>query len=118
VLSRQHGALQPAAEAVLRQQQATQAVRASIPSVVDEAVNGPPFPLVADARLTAALHDRRKARDDEVLALHEQGASLASIAHRLDLNRSTVGRIVRSGAAMAGARAKRASYISPYEQDL
>jgi transposase len=55
-------------------------------------------------------------RDDEVLALHEQGASLASIAHRLDLNRATVRRIVRSGAAMAGARARRASSISPYEQ--
>src|SRR5712691_3490033 len=118
VLSRQHGAVHAAAEAVLRQQQATQAVHASIPIVVDEAVNGPPFPLVADARLTAALHDRRKARDDEVLALHEQGASLASIAHRLDLNRSTVRRIVRSGAAMAGARARRASSISPYEQYL
>ncbi len=118
VLSRQYGAVHAAAEAVLRQQQATQAVHASIPIVVDEAVNGPPFPLVADARLTAALHDRRKARDDEVLALHEQGASLASIAHRLDLNRSTVRRIVRSGAAMAGARARRASSISPYEQYL
>jgi Helix-turn-helix domain of resolvase len=74
-------------------------------------VNLPPFPLVADARLTAALHDRRKARDDQVLALHEQGASLASIAHRLDLTRSTVRRIVRAGAAMAAARARRASSI-------
>jgi hypothetical protein len=53
VLSRQHGALHAAAEAVLKLQQATQAVSASTPMVVDEAVNGPPFPLVADARLTA-----------------------------------------------------------------
>jgi transposase len=118
VLSRQHGALHAAAEAVLKLQQATQAVSASTPMVVDEAVNGPPFPLVADARLTAALHDRRKARDDDVLALHAQGATLASIAHRLDLTRSTVRRIVRSGAAMAGTRARRASSISPHEQYL
>jgi transposase len=118
VLSRQQGALHAAAEAVLQQQQATQAVSASIPIVVDDAVNGPPFALVADARLTAALHDRRKARDDEVLALHKQGATLASIAHRLDLTRPTVRRIVRAGAAMAGARARRASSISPHERYL
>src|SRR5438128_7025479 len=89
--------------------QAIQAASAAAPRAVDMAVNLPPFPLVADARLTAALHDRRKARDDEVLALREQGASLASIAHRLDLDRSTVRRIVRSGTAMAGARGRRAS---------
>ncbi len=120
VLSRQQGALHAAAEVVvLQQQQATQAVSASNPMVVDEAAkNGPPFPLVADARLTAALRDRRKARDDEVLALHEQGATLASIAHRLDLTRSTVRRILRAGASMAGTRARRASSISPYERYL
>jgi transposase len=119
VLSRQHGALHAAAEAVLQQQQATQMVSAWSPMVVDEAVKkGPPFPLVADARLTAALQDRRKARDDEVLALHEQGATLASIAHRLDLTRATVRRIVRAGAAMAGTRGRRASSISPYERYL
>src|SRR4030095_4877726 len=94
-------------------------VSAWSPMVVDEAVKkGPPFPLVADARLTAALQDRRKARDDEVLALHEQGATLASIAHRLDLTRATVRRIVRAGAAMAGTRGRRASSISPYERYL
>lgn len=64
VLSRQQSALHAAAEAVLLQQQATQAVSTPIPMLVDEAVNGPPFPLVADARLTAALHDRRKVRDE------------------------------------------------------
>jgi transposase len=112
VLSRQQGALHTAAEAVLRRQQATEVVSAPIPRVVHEAVNGPPFPLVADARLTAALHDRRKTRDDEVLALHEHGATLASIAHRV------VRRIVRAGAAMAGTRARRASSISPHEQYL
>jgi len=122
VLSRQHGALHAAAEAVLQQQQqqqqATRAVSTSTPTAVDRAVSLPPVPLVADARLTAALHERRKARDDEVLALHEQGTSLGSIAHRLDLDRSTVRRIVRSGTAMAGARARRASSISPYERYL
>jgi len=118
VLSRQQGALHAAAEAVLQQQQATRVVSAPIPKVMDEAVNGPPFPLVADARLTAALHDQRKTRDDEVLALHEQGATLASIAHRLDLTRSTVRRIVRAGAAMSGTRARRASSISPHERYL
>jgi len=118
VLSRQQGALHAAAEAVIQQQLATDAASASIPLVVDEAVSGPPFPLVADARLTAALHDRRKARDDEVLALHERGATLASIAHRLDLTRSTVRRIVRAGAPMAGTRARRASSISPHERYL
>lgn len=118
VLSRQHAALHAAAEAVLQQQQATQVVSAPIPMGVGEAVKGPPFPLVADARLTAALQDRRKTRDDEVLALHEHGATLASIAYRLDLTRSTVRRIVRAGAAMAGTRARRASSISPHEQYL
>src|SRR4029450_12488765 len=73
---------------------------------------------VRDARVTPALFNRRKARDDEVLALHEQGATLASIAHRLDLTRSTVRRIVRAGGAMAGSRARRASSISPYERYL
>jgi transposase len=118
VLTRQQGALHAAAEAVVQQQLATQAASAPIPVVVDEAVSGPPFPLVADARLTAALHDRRKARDDEVLALHEQGATLASIAHRLNLTRPTIRRIVRAGAVMAGTRARRASSISPYERYL
>jgi len=119
VLSRQQGALHAATEVVFQRQQATQAVSASTPIVVDEAAKkGPPFPLVADARLTAALHDRRRARDDEVLALHAQGATLASIAHRLDLTRSTVRRIVRAGASMAGTRARRASSISPYERYL
>ena len=119
VVSRHQSALRSAAEAVvLQQQQTTQALSTSAPRVVDMTVSRPPFPLVADARLTAALHERRKARDDEVLALHEQGASLASIAHRVDLTRSTVRRIVRSGAAMAGARARRASSISPYEPYL
>jgi len=115
VVSRQQGALHAAAEAVLQQQQTIQAVSAPIPMVVGEPMNGPPAPLVADARLTAALHDRRKARDDEVLTLHEQGATFASIAHRLNLTRSTVRRIVRAGGAMAGSRARRASSISPYE---
>ena len=115
VVSRQQGALHAAAEAVLQQQQAIQAVSTPIPIVVGEPMNEPPAPLVADARLTAALHDQRKARDDEVLALHEQGATLASIAHRLNLTRSTVRRIVRAGGAMAGSRARRASSISPYE---
>jgi transposase len=118
VLTRQQGALHVAAEAVLQQQLAAQAASASIPLVVDEAVSGPPFPLVADARLSAALHDRRRVRDDEVLALHEQGATLASIAHRLNLTRPTVRRIVRAGAIMAGSRARRASSISPYERYL
>ena len=89
-----------------------------MPTVVHETVNGPSYPLVADARLTAALYDRRKARDDEVLVLHEQGATLASIAHSLDLTRSTVRRIVRAGAAMAGSRARRSSSISPHESYL
>jgi transposase len=118
VLSRQQSALHAAAEAILQQQQAAQAVSAPMPMVVDEAMHGPPFPLVADARLTAALHDRRKTRDDQVLALHEQGVTLSSIAHRLDLTRSTVRRIVRDGAALAGHRARRASSISPHEQYL
>ena len=119
VLTRQQGALHTAAQAVVQQQLATQAAGASIPLIVeDEVVSGPPFPLVANARLTAALHDRRKVRDDAVLALHGQGATLASIAHRLDLTRSTVRRIVRAGAAMAGTRATRASSISPHERYL
>ena len=115
VVSRQQGALHAAAEAVVQQQQAIHTVSTPIPMVVGEPMYGPPAPLVADARLTAALHDRRKARDDEVLALQEQGKTLASIAHRLNLTRSTVRRIVRDGGAMAGNRARRASSISPYE---
>jgi transposase len=118
VLSRQPAALHAAAEAVLQHQRTIHVTGASAPKAPDATTNQPPSPLVADARLTAALHDRRKARDTEVLALHQQGASLASIAHRLDLTRSTVRRIVRAGTSMAGVRARPASAISPYEPYL
>jgi transposase len=119
VLSRQQTALHAAAEAVLQQQQQTsRAIGASTPRSVKTTTTQPPSPLVADARLTAALHESRKDRDTAVLALREQGASLGSIAHRLDLDRSTVRRIVRAGTAMAGTRARRASAISPYEPYL
>jgi transposase len=118
VLSRQQGALHLAAEAVLLQQQTSRVVGVSTPRPVETTMNQLPSALVADARLTAALHDRRKARDTEVLALHQQGASLGSIAHRLDLDRSTVRRIVRAGVSLAGVRARRASAISPYEPYL
>jgi transposase len=85
---------------------------------VDSLVAAPPFPLVADARLSAALLERRKARDETVLALDLQGATLSSIAHSLNLTRATVRRIVRAGADHAGVRAKRPSSISPYEHYL
>jgi hypothetical protein len=65
--------------------------------------------------LSAARHERRKARDEEVLALHQQGETLWSIAHRLNLTRANVRRIVRPGADHAGVQAKRRSLISPYE---
>ena len=118
VLSRQQSALHAAAEAVLQQHQTSHAAGASTPRPVETTTNQPLSPLVADARLTAALYERRKARDTEVLALHQQGSSLASIAHQLDLTRSTVRRIVRAGGSMAGVRARRASAISPYEPYL
>jgi hypothetical protein len=113
VLTHQQRALHAAAEAVVQHQLAMQPASTSISVVVNDAVSGPPLPLVADARLTAALHDRRKARDDEVLALHEQGATLASIAHRLNLTRSTVRRIVRAGAGMAGLSGKESEFHQP-----
>src|SRR3977135_4322085 len=97
-----------AAEAVLLQQQTSRVVGVSTPRPVETTMNQLPSTPVAAARLTAALHDRRKARDTEVLALHQQGASLGSIAHRLDLDRSTVRRIVRAGVSLAGVRARRA----------
>lgn len=102
VLSRQQAALHTAAEAVFQQQQqqTSRAVATSITRPVKSTMTQPPSHLVADAHLTAALHERRKDRDTEVLALHQQGTRLGSIAHRLDLDRSTVRRIVRAGAAV------------------
>jgi hypothetical protein len=47
-----------------------------------------------------------------VLALHQQGVTLASIAHRLNLTSATFRRIVRSGADQAGVRARRPSRLA------
>lgn len=124
VLSRHQLVLHAAARAVFEEQTVLyQRPRAddrnvALPAALNNVVQQPPVPLVADARLSAALHERRKARDEAVLALHQEGATLASIAHRLNLTRATVRRIVRSGAEQAGVRAKRPSSISPYEHYL
>jgi len=54
-------------------------------AALDSLILEPPSSLLADARLSAARHERRKARDEEVLALQQQGETLWSIAHRLNL---------------------------------
>jgi transposase len=122
VFSRHLPVLHAAAGSVLEQQAALYEQATSDHVALRSALNGlvsePPFPLVADARLSAALHERRKGRDEQVLALHEEGATLASIAHRLHLTRATVRRIVRAGVDQVGARAKRPSSISPHEHYL
>jgi transposase len=124
VLSRYQLELHATARAVLEQQTALHRQpspddrHVAPPTALDNVVRDPPFPLVANARLSAALHEPRKARDEQVLALHAQGVTLASIGHRLDITRATVRRIVRAGAGQAGVRARRPSSISPYEDYL
>jgi transposase len=113
--------LHAAARAVLEQQVALSEPHSSDDEQVtrraalDSFILEPPSPLLADARLSAARHERRKARDEEVLALHQQGETLWSIAHRLNLTRATVRRLIRAGADHAGVQAKRPSLISPHE---
>jgi transposase len=124
VLSRYQPELHATARAVLEQHTAVQQQASPDDrnvarlAALDNVVRDPPSPLVADARLSAALHERRKARDEKVLTLHEQGLTLANIAHRLGITRATVRRIVRAGARQAGVRARRPSSISPYEDYL
>ena len=123
ILNRHQLVLQAAARTVFEQQtalyqQPSDHGHVSLPAALENVVREPPFPLIADARLSTALYERRKSRDEEVLALHQQGATLASIAHRLNVTRATVRRIVHSGADQAGVQAKRPSSISPYEQYL
>ena len=67
-------------------------------------------------RQRTANRARRKARYDQVVALHQQGLSQKAIALRLNLSTKTIRRWLRSGTFPERApKRKRKTLLSPFE---
>ncbi len=77
-----------------------------------------PKPLPLKQVQRQARRGRRKARYEEVLKLHEQGASQVAIATLLGLHRDTVRRYLAAAAFPEIVRPKRTSKLDPYKDYL
>ena len=127
VLTRHHAALRAAAAAVDRAVAVRNAGESSPPLSVHAAplasATGeqsrrirPPTRAEQDRQ---ARHERRQARYDTVMALHQAGVGAAIIARNVGVTRQTVWRWVRVGAFPVRApQAPRARMIAPYEPYL
>lgn len=127
VLTRHHAALRAAAAAVDRAVAARNAVEPSPPLAVPAAPlasatgerRKPTPPQTRAEQDRQARHERRHARYDEAMALHQAGMGPATIARTVGVTRQTVWRWLRVGAFPVRAPlAPRARMIAPYEPYL
>lgn len=77
-----------------------------------------PKPLTRMAMESQARQARRKERYEQVLKLHEQGASQVAIASLLGLDRDTVRRYLKAPAFPEIVRRQRQSKLDPYKDYL
>lgn len=117
VLTRHHAVLPAAAKAVDRAAITAAAVPSSPPAVTEPPASTAPAPRATRAAQDRqARHDRRQARYDEVVALHQQGLGPAGIARQVGLTRQTVGRWLRTDRLPERARpAPRPTLVVAYE---
>ncbi len=118
-LARKHTPLRVVAQA-LREEALGQAAAESPQESPKAESPGPPAQRspTRNERDKQRRRDARKARYDEVVALHKRGLSLRQIARTLGLGRVTVRRFVHAGAfpeRAAGARGHRPSALDPHE---
>jgi transposase len=99
-----------------------QAARRSASTHESAAVPVPPAPLTEPLTATEAQRqgrrERRKSRYDEVIALHQQGASQAAIAALLGLHRDTVRRYLNAASFPEIVRPGKGSKLDPYKAYL
>ncbi len=124
-LSRKRRVLREVADAVLAQDGAQGAAASSqddthggdrAGAAAAPALSHPPVPLTRGTVQREALQAARQARQEEVMALHRQGVTIAEMARRLHLTRPTVRTLVRAEACPEPA--VRAHILSPYEPYL
>jgi transposase len=100
-------------------QQATQGIARPVPhgeqSSEEEGVQKP---LTKTGIQQQARRDKRKSCYDEVMKLHEQGASQIAIATILDLHRDTVRRYITAPSFPEIVRPHRRSKLDPYKKYL
>ena len=99
-----------------------QAARLSAPMYESAAVPVPPAPVPEPITITEAQRQgrraRRKSRYDEVIALHQQGASQVAIAALVGLHRDTVRRYLNASGFPEIVRPGKRSKLDPYKAYL
>jgi len=99
-----------------------QAARLSAPTYESAAVPVPPAPVPEPITITEAQRQgrraRRKRRYDEVIALHQQGASQVAIAALVGLHRDTIRRYLNASGFPEIVRPGKRSKLDPYKAYL
>ncbi len=103
---------QPVLKRLAEEQAASVPAQPSPPDLSAEAVAHPLTPTQAQRQ---ARRTRRNARYEEVLALHQQGASQVAIAALVGLHRDTVHRYLTMPAFPEIVRRRRTSKLDPYK---
>ena len=100
------------------EQHGLQEPRVTVPEVPASTTSAEPTPLPLKEVQRQARRTRRQTRYEEVLKLHEQGASQRAIAGLLGLHRDTVRRYLAAPAFPEIVRPKRTSKLDPYKDYL